>query len=197
MNERSPCSCIKFTPNVAKHRCKIQRLAIWTQRTEPGSWWINECRSLVWFLTLRVPLSGITTSMKGLSSKQRRSIPRWGSSHPSDYPNSTYRRALFSRVLTLNGQRNYHQQLVSCSERERLTFVRLSLQRHHWHTDKTPMSDLLKEIFPNVQRKPFLPFWVCPSSMSSSIMLVCFRDQDICENKCLCCRFKTLFIFKG
>ncbi len=105
-----------------------------------------------WFgSSLRVSLSAITTSMKALSSKQRQSIPRWSSSHPSDYPNNTYRRALFSGVLTLNGQRNYHKQLLSYSETERLTFVRLSLQRHYWYTDKTLMSDLLKEIYPNMQ----------------------------------------------
>lgn len=145
MNERNPYSCIKSTLNVAKHRCKIQRLSIWTQRTKPKSWWINECRSLVWFFTLHVSLLAVTTSMKALSSKQRRSIPRWSSSHPSDYPNSTYRRALFSGVLTLNGQKNYHKQLLfPYAERERLTFVLLSLRRHHQHTDKTPMSDLLK-----------------------------------------------------
>lgn len=98
----------------------------------------------------------------------------WSSSHPSDYSNSTYRRALFRGVLTLNGQRNYHKQLLFYSERERLTFVHLSLRRHCWHTDKTPMSDLLKEIYTNMQRNTSLPFWVCPSSMSSSIVLILF-----------------------
>lgn len=132
-----------------------------------------------WFgSSLRVSLSAITTSMKALSSKQRQSIPRWSSSHPSDYPNNTYRRALFGGVLTLNGQRNYHKQLLSYSERERLTFVRLSLHRRHWHTDKTPTSDLLKEIYPNMLRNTFLPFWVCPSSMSSSIVLILVLEQQ-------------------
>lgn len=64
-------------------------------------YWVQE-RGLV----LCVSLSVVTTSMKALSSKQRQCNPRWSGSHPSHYPNSTYRRALFSGGLTLNGQRN-------------------------------------------------------------------------------------------
>lgn len=93
------------------------------------------------------------------------------------------RRALSSGVLTLNGQRNHHKQLLSYSGRERLTFVQLSLQRHHWHTDNTPKSDSLKEIYQNMQINTFLPFWVCPSSMSSSIVLILFYSSKKCKKK--------------
>lgn len=198
MNERNLCFWIESTLNVAKHCCKIQRLGIWTQRTECERWWINECRSLVWFLAPNVSLTAITTSMKALSSKQRQSIPCWSSSHPSDYPNSTHRRALSSGVLTLNGQRNHHKQLLSYSGRERLTFVQLSLQRHHWHTDNTPKSDSLKEIYQNMQINTFLPFWVCPSSMSSSIVLILFHSSKKCKKKpCLGCWLNPYLFFKG
>lgn len=69
-----------------------------------------------------------------------------------------------------HGQRNYHQQLLPCSERERLTCLQRSAD---------PDSVRSKEIHTNMQRKTFLPFWVCPSSMSSSILLVLFYSNKI------------------
>lgn len=92
--------------------------------------------SSVWFHALRVFLSVITTSMKATSSKQRQSSPCCSSSHPCDYPDGSYRRALFSGVLILSGQKNSHKQMLFYSKRVRLTFVQLSLQRHYWHWQK-------------------------------------------------------------
>lgn len=83
--------------------------------------------------------------MKALSTKQRPSISCCSCSHPSDYPNDIYRRALFAGVLSLGGQRNHRKQLLTHSGSERLTFVQLSLQRHPWHTHNTAMSDSLTQ----------------------------------------------------
>lgn len=85
---------------------------------------------------LFVFLSVITTTMKATSSKQRLSSPCCSSSHPCDYPDNTYRRALFSGVLILSGQKNSHKKMLFYSKRVWLTFVQLSLQRHYWHWQK-------------------------------------------------------------
>lgn len=134
--------------NVAKLCCKIQRLGICTQKAEPENRWINECRSSVWFSTLHVCVSVITTSMKTLSSKQRRFSPRRSDSHPSDYPNGTYRHALFTGVLILNGQRNQHKQLLPLSTRERgniCAIVCAETPLTHWFAKK--LSKMQRNIF--------------------------------------------------
>lgn len=50
-------------------------------------------------------------------------------------------------MLTLGGQRNHRNQLLSHSGSERLTFVQLSLQRHPWHTHNTAVPDSLTQTY--------------------------------------------------
>lgn len=48
-------------------------------------------------------------------------------------------------MLTLGGQRNHRNQLLSHSGSERLTFVQLSLQGHPWQTHNTAVPDSLTQ----------------------------------------------------
>lgn len=51
---------------------------------------------------------------------------------------------------------------------------------------------------PCQKNQQILPFWVCPSSMSSSIVLMLFLEQrEMCEKCLFGLQVQTLFIFKG
>lgn len=99
----------------------------------------------------------------------------------------------FSRGLTLTAQRNHHKQLLCRSQREQGTLEQLSLQRHN-RPNARLSSDLLAE---GANTQPHLSGSAprpCP------LPSCCFCSQAtkrLSKSKNLCCRFRTLFIYKG